>query len=790
VDTLDHLAIPGALHLFHCTLPLNLHLWQVLKQLASVVAIISNPPMPGPANHFTLHMVSDHGDHHLATRAAMAYPQLQQTTVPLVWYIRILPAPVNMVLPAVPLPNQRAAAINGGRDMTRIMSGHNLRDALINGPVNRMGLALQAFNSLATRSMQGVLAAYPCRFAMPSLVHLSDNGLVFVLQDLLCGKGPWVLAPVAMPIQQIRNSLNNDIAVAGGNPLAFALGRAVLPGPIAVRQTGLTVDIFANGRSSHSFRYRVQQADQRARRHRRVTQPTPILPYAGPPFVPLAVPTLPLYNGQVPNIRRHYILARTVVGDRRKITESIARQVISIVLNPPPVIGAQHVNVSEIVILAERTSSWDIPLLDRRMFTESIRAASANLMHPNDVISVVNMDRVTRNYLELPVVYGAWPNLWSQGLKTAVAEGTYMVVDEDDEGETEDMEDDDEMVGDETTWFQPANEPRTSRHVQIRATLAREHAFYRQCHEMMDVWNAPGATFRAMLQNYAQVNQLPRCYTYRRVSEGPVGGQSHLNLSLRRQQRFLDQIAPPNTGHLELAFVSIVRDGTGVVELLDTLSDALVLITSVDRLARNSTAMQQIWEIAERRNLHIIATLWLSTDMPALANIPYPFPLQQGSATELAHTSLLGVHGKTRLSFYPMLIAGPNLSNLAVPIVLNRISASQDFISGFQASAYRGDPKLAIPANQRSGNGVNGLTPAMRQNIMQTIQPLAPNCNISLVAYQGQNAISCGCVVGGCRRECQCRCQQTCLPNYNAIDGGIANCPLYCACTRSNRAHP
>lgn len=61
-----------------------------------------------------------------------------------------------------------------------------------------------------------------------------------------------------------------------------------------------------------------------------------------------------------------------------------------------------------------------------------------------------------------------------------------------------------------------------------------------------------------------------------------------------------------------------------MVEVLNKLENALLLVTSLDRLCRNPESYVQIEEIAVRRNLHIVCFIFPPSAVLSLLMVPSP----------------------------------------------------------------------------------------------------------------------------------------------------------------------
>lgn len=104
-----------------------------------------------------------------------------------------------------------------------------------------------------------------------------------------------------------------------------------------------------------------------------------------------------------------HIYARTSMTDRKeKVSSSVARQMLSQSLDPPPPILPDHSNVGQIRIIAERSHEWELPLAERWAFITSCNPAAPQYTGPRNVVSTVNLDRPIQRELDLATLSKAW----------------------------------------------------------------------------------------------------------------------------------------------------------------------------------------------------------------------------------------------------------------------------------------------------------------------------------------------------------------------------------------------
>lgn len=282
---------------------------------------------------------------------------------------------------------------------------------------------------------------------------------------------------------------------------------------------------------------------------------------------------------------------------------------------------------------------------------------------------------------------------------------------------------------------------------------------------------------------------MTSCFALRRVSEGEIGQWNAYNTSLDRQQTFLSRFAPHDYQVKTLEFVSIARDGTGVISALQEMQDCLVIVTSIDRLARNPQAILQIRDIAPARNLHVLAFLFPPTTILEPSRIPNP--IASHVQAKLSPLSPISCQSKSWPGCWPTFIAGPTVDPEVIPLVERRIHSAQDFISGFRISGYRGDPAITIPVAFKSGNGQRGMSAPVRAALRGEVFTRCGNNRnadtVKVVLFEGDNASHCRCLLTQCDASCRCTCQAKCATNYKRVcSTGGGGCGELCPCTDHN----
>ena len=775
--------VPGCLHEFTCAVPLDAALWAHVLAEHHVVAAIRDPPQPvANAVRMLLHVTSDIGQHHHNTRADVNYITLKDVAVPLLWHIAIYsaPPPAHPLIPPFPTALNRRSALNVARDLATIASAHTIRRAVSQNQPQLLVASRNAYANFQQLSLLGHIA-FRCASVLPTALRLSSDNQVLVVHDLVKTKGPWILADQTMTEAAIRTSLQPDL-VATAAP-SLELSPAIRVGQAAARLTGTMEDLHDNGRFSLGLRLRLEAAERIRRQARNLQRPKPIVPFIGPIPDPATLQQVPSW----------YILARTATTDKKKIAEDVAGQILSQVNDPPPPILPDLSNVVNIIVIVERTSDWDIALTERRMYTRSVDPASSTFLGPSDVISAVNLDRITRRVADLPLLFRQWPNLWVQGLRRTGSSGDYLVVDEDDVPTSQGGDDqgrfseDDDVEEGEATWVQPHVDPRSNRHVIIRSHLTIEHRFHRQSHDYMRRWiDQDHPDMRAALSSYMNTHGLAACYAYRRVSEGERDQNNAFNTSLERQVTFISRFAPEGYRIKSLAYVSISRDGTAVIDVLNQMRDALVIVTSVDRLARNPQAMLQVRTVARERNLHLVALVFPASaiqDISATSNLLLTAaPLR----AKFACLVPVATQAKSLPCCWPTIVAGPTVHPDIVQVIERRIVAAQNFISGFRISGFRGDPLLLLAPDFTARNAQRGMTmpvqAALKRDIATRGRGRQQN-TIQVEVFEGDNASHCQCMVNMCDSECRCNCRIKCAPSYRAVCMRSGGCPTLCPCT-------
>jgi hypothetical protein len=570
---IDHLALPFVQHQLVLPYPLTHALCRRLHGEQAVVSyyiIRAQNVIQG----LFLHVKSDIGRYQDVMRRNFAAPDLNLPYTHIHWYL-IITHRAGHIPPPLPTPAMRAFC-DIPHGLYNVISGRTLRGAILANSMLVPNIYRQLVDQLNVRSHTGDLAVYSLS-KVPTEMHLTTDGRVMIVNDLVARTGPWAVTRADLAMAITLASINNDLGQYHHPPAT--LGPRLTPAAVPPRLDVQPGAIFGNGRFAPKFRDVIKQEMIRVKR---AIQPlVNILPHVGP------VPPLP------PRVPKWVILIRFNSTNAPACFKSSVRQLLSQIRLPPNGISPNLGNVDQIQVILERFGTLSSSLASRPAIQNLLTVGNPTFMGPQDIITTINPTGFTTHPGEIAMFMQLFPNAHTQGLHTVQA-GAYQGVDEEDKPvDLDDLYEENNGAGNATlaTWhvFSPA----VNGYLRTQSNIERERSFYSSSHTYMERWRDTAMpNIKAAITRYMQTHGLTRSVGYRRISRGALGDVLKFNKSLQRQMEFVNQYLPAGSTLLELRKVSISRDGSAVVKLLAPLENALVVVSSIDRVARSTRGME------------------------------------------------------------------------------------------------------------------------------------------------------------------------------------------------------
>ncbi|WWC71992.1 uncharacterized protein I206_105951 [Kwoniella pini CBS 10737] len=706
----DELMVPYSLHHLLCDLNLSWDLFKTIEGASTVKECLSIPPFPPnagnnvqPAQSFYIRLESHPGDTiQLANRTML---RMHSENVPVVWYLCI-----TNLSPLPPAPPRLPAAQQQLIYATTSYLSMSISPNTLGGIIGRQDWA--QFQALVDRFLGefcdkangGELKYTLSPIPLPSGLRLSTNGQVFVIHDMVRRLGPWLVTHCDLNNNAIITSINPDIISLGGQPIPAnaPLSIYLKPGPTRHNGVHLKQSILPSGRLAYELRTRLEKAD-RARRKR-------LAKNVGTPLyrIPVVPPLLPGVQ-----VRKWFIWLRTVDSDGTTRMRTAGRQLATICQHPPPMIQPDHQNVQEIVVLYEHGGSWDREINHRRFWSkiQNVNDVDIDIDVNQDIVSACSLDVVTRRYAELPHVIATLPNLWFMGFNRPSTPGLYQVPDEEDVP----YEDHDELDSgievvqpDQLTWYNindPVIAPGIQDYLIIKQDLATEALFHKQSHVYMGRIIANNVNLddvRNSLTDYMTRHHLTTSLSFARVSRGDQRTNTGYAASINRQIAFIDKVLPLDTPGRprvvkKLEQVSISRDWSRVEDTLRQVHDTLLVVTSIDRLARTRDSLVQLEELCRRQNIVVITLLLPPTSLQHLQVDNNTLFSSAAISQRFQHVYTLNSRSSSTPSLYPLVVIGQQVPDEVSQMTSERVEKSTGFISGFLAPNFRGDPSIQLP---------------------------------------------------------------------------------------------
>ncbi|KAK4045937.1 hypothetical protein OIV83_006508, partial [Microbotryomycetes sp. JL201] len=320
-----------------------------------------------------------------------------------------------------------------------------------------------------------------------------------------------------------------------------------------------------------------------------------------------------------PAVVKAIIWARVSDQEQTRSTshEHIARQVVSILRSPPPGIESDWSNVGVLKVVLEHCSSFRHPLCTRKAL-QFIRSE----LEIGTIISVTNIDRATRRADEVDDLLSELQE------KEAKLYAMYLKPQSNATAGEEGLAD--------RTWSDlSASSARAKEHLENSMQQVQEAAFYTDSALAIDrALLSLGASgkdyrmprvevverinaFKKSIEIVCRNNLLSSIVLLTRTSK------DHSENSLERQKIWLETLCPAVDDirliHVELnGHSAATQCVTGrILEELE-VRDSLVLFTSIERLVRRPEHLDELGELAKKRNLSFAGTVWPADEFPIL----------------------------------------------------------------------------------------------------------------------------------------------------------------------------
>lgn len=426
---------------------------------------------------------------------------------------------------------------------------------------------------------------------------------------------------------------------------------------------------------------------------------------------------------------------------------TVIRQVLSVYANPPPGVARDLSNVLEVDVFIECISSWRHPLRDRRRLLDTLSRLQGRA--PTVLFCMASPNRFTRRLDEVQLLRQLCPDvkIWSTGIH--------------------DTQDPMSRAQQRKIWrriLTGADERMDlllQRSLQDALILSEEHALYTDQALAMDrpLFAAVRGDepklfhdFRRGLAALAHARGLGRAVLITRTSLKSTN-------SLRRQRELLRLLAPSGLDLVDLALSDLsAYTGKGIAEPLDDplLADSLVLVTSVDRIARSYDHLAQVAEVATRRRQVIVATVWSPiTEEEELMRAAKDLDGEENGPVSAYLTSI----GSQSRSCKALPIILPNVVAASPPfstpqVALNSVGRAARFVNSFVDSQYQGDTTLYIPPHLIVPKGVSRTIEQDLRDYLITSFPSTPIPSILVL----RKDFTCSCVDSKDAHDLDCAC--------------------------------
>ncbi|OCF75755.1 hypothetical protein I204_03047 [Kwoniella mangroviensis CBS 8886] len=633
VTPVDAIALPGSMNFLITDIPCPGETLQQIAQLPNIVTVYTTESK----SDIYIHLVASFGPpfdvHDLSLGDTLPW-----------WHIHLRhwPSYRTFVSPPPPSPEQSSRWLALSGRCAGILSALNIRQSLKLGLYQRFELGRTTYHRLAL------------------LLNESD--------------GVWMVSLPCYSLDQILNSIKLNVSTVEGKESI---------------EIGYMVELESDTTSSHQPPFQSHGQLSSSIRSRLAASPRIYLNTSIPP--PLPTPQHDL----LPLIRRWFIIARVVASsNKEQLSVSLARQILTSLSRPPPVISPDFHNVGEIILLVENATNVTLPFHHRLMIhdlTDGLYKVDAG-----DIITCTNITRLTIHHEELKVLMKLDSQIQFQGL---VEVGSSM-GDRDDEVWSE--SDENLCSQDLLRYHLLQDELLTSLtpFMEVRKIMSTEFRFYRGVHLMMDrlLDNLPNlSALHQSTNSFQKQHRIPRFLTLVRVSQGVKSPSCAFTASLQHQSAFLHLVAPHAQGSIALDNISIGRSNVRVMRELGKVSDCLVWITSIDRAARSMSSWYDVESICRSNNITLVSCFWPATTIIDLIKLPNPLLTQNTISKQLfLDSSHKAVDVKSLPSLFLCIIAGPLVDPAISQLAAERVRHAQTFIAGLSTPHFTYDPAIQI----------------------------------------------------------------------------------------------
>jgi hypothetical protein len=452
---------------------------------------------------------------------------------------------------------------------------------------------------------------------------------------------------------------------------------------------------------------------------------------------------------------------------------------MTILKNPPPVIGPNYCNVGKVIVIHERGDRLD-GRLEGRM---ALRDLTDEMYQVGSVVlAVVSLIRLTAIPSEIGELLDNLPPTWSMGFG----------MDDSMDMDGGDLATEDPSLGPAETqqgvreWHGPldSSSPKVNRHMRHFSSMRSQLQLYRAEHDLMHKVVRGSADLHPEIvqafETFAQTNGQTAFYCLTRISNVSESRQREHASAILRQQEFLLKFLPNTASTLEFAYTSVSRGSSPILDRLATLENCVIAITNIHRIARTPAAIEELRLLCTARNISVVCCLWEWSHLAAISSASILLP---ETRSRLANALHVGKQAKSVVMFWPTVALGRNVGHLVAQSVDTKIVQAMEFIKGKSTTGYQGE--LGYQDWDKDATGTTGKQ-AQARMVEQVAAALPANLQLDVVYRTGKKAYRCDCVKGQCAEDCTCQCPR-CNDNYVRAVGHRVNeaaCHSFCPCKK------
>lgn len=571
------------------------------------------------------------------------------------------------------------------------------------------------------------------------VVRLRNGGLALLTRLWIARAGPWMI--VVGPRSDDRDDFLPALSTGETTTVSEIVGPVDVTNVAFLRSDLMVLAWPKDNIFAPLIRLHWEQS--------KVVKPAPAL---------LAAP-----NPDLPRIGLVIILIRTSNGQRKgEHLGSLWMQLLSILAFPPSLINPDWSNVDAIHVVIELCSSYAHPLRDRSSYLYHV-----SRMTPEDVLLVVNPDRLTRRLDDLALICGL--NVHSTGISSDAWKASQWCSWRDQ-------------------WDVVA------RHVEASIALAGQQGEYTKAGQAMtrlllsatsDYVQVAKEGLRAWAERAGIVEWHIICRTS--PDQKKAYGTNLQGNSVRRQRTLIDAFLPEDGRRRVIHELENLSAGTASDAILCQLRPrpppaSALLFATLDRLTR-WPHLDQVLDHFVASQWHVFCISWPASLLRHVvaepdATIPYPEHMLDSFRLQLPLAS-----SPLALPFMRILHINPGVQSPTVEAAMREIARQNAaFSNGRSLSSYQGQP--TTPPEWLKV-GARGVSVEVAQRLEKYLIDKYGNARVNF--YQRDAAFSCSCPPSQCPSDCRCGCakcvafRESLCPAFSLSTPCFATCVCKCA---------